>query len=299
MNSTYQNHYKFGYNGLIGNKRISISDVWNFNLGKPKYITSLFEAAQDAAEKLWNQTKNVKKTLCMSGGLDSEFAAMIFLSKKLPFTVAIANWQNTNQFDIAHSIKFCEKNLISYKIYNINLVDFFKSSEFKKYIEIVQVDNPYIFPHMFLMDQIPDYPILGNGEPDIFDENGYCYVSFKEQPAAWHKFCDEYLHKGCGGFWEYTPELMVSYIHEIAKTIKTNEFNSTQFSKFKSEWMYKKFSLKKRKKYSGFERFHKNNYDFMKKILQNMPQFTKQKSFFLQDSKKIDINTLSNFYSKE
>lgn len=299
MNSTYNNHYKFGYNNLFDNRRLLPSDIWNFKIGKPKKTKSFFESAQDAASLLWENTYNMEKVLCMSGGLDSELAAFVFISKKLPFTVAIANWQNTNNYDIINSIRFCKKHNINYKIYNINLLDFFSSQIFTDLSNNLQIDNPYILPHMFFMSQISGIPILGNGEPDIFGEENNIYVNFKEQPASWHRYCNKILKRGCGGFWEYTPELMVSYILEISNLIKTNYFKSNKFSDFKAAWMNKNFDLKLRKKYTGFEKFHKENTKFMNLVLDKTNNYSLNKSFNLQTSILVNVNDLSNYYSTE
>jgi hypothetical protein len=257
IESTFENHYKFGYNGQFFTDRTSVSDRWFFSLGNCTQPQEFLEEAVRAAKLLQSRNPDVALSLCMSGGVDSELCAHVFFKAGINFSCVIANWSNTNLYDINTAVEYCESNRISYEIRMFDLVKFYEGPAAAYYAKITQADNPYLLPYMWLMDQT-GFPILGNGEPDIYLNSLNSWVcSFKEQVATWHKFLIKSSKRGCGGFWEYTPDLMLSYLDAILSRPEIRQKAVTDFKKLKPRLFYDLAGLRIRPKYSGFEGFHK------------------------------------------
>lgn len=305
IETTHQNHYRFGYNGDYWNDRTNKNDQWFFDLGKCSQVLSLHDESKKTARFLWEKNKDIPKTLLMSGGVDSEFCATVFLDEGLHFDAIIGRWNDSNDYDIQHAVTFCEEHKIKFKICDLDLLSFFESNEAAYFSKITQVNNPYLLTHMWLMNQVEGFPILGNGDPDVYitDQNSIV-VSFKEQVATWHKFLIRHNKLGCGGFFEYTPELMLSYINEILTIDGIRNKTIKKFSDVKPKFIHKLLGLKMRKKYNGFERFHLENIDFVSNIRNKMEEglynkSSKDETFLLKNSIEVDIFFLQKYLQRD
>lgn len=304
IETTHQNHYRFGYNGEYWNDRTDKNDQWFFDLGKCSQVLPLYAESKRTARLLWEKNIDIPKILLMSGGVDSEFCATTFLDEGLKFDTVIGRWNNSNDYDIQRAVTFCEDHNIKFKIYDLDLFTFFESKEAEYYSKLTQVNNPYMLTHMWLMNRVEGFPILGNGDPDVYvnDQNSIV-VSFKEQVATWHKFLIRQNKLGCGGFFEYTPELMLAYINEILEIDAIRNKTVKKFSDIKPKFINNLLGLKIRKKYSGFERFHLANIDFVSNIRNKMEEglynkSSKDETFLLKNSIEVDIFFLQKYLQR-
>lgn len=77
-------------------------DEWNLNL-------SFEQAARDAANKI--ASLGLDLYIGLSGGLDSEYVAKIFLSENIPFKTVIIETPG-NELELSYAYHFCRKNNI-------------------------------------------------------------------------------------------------------------------------------------------------------------------------------------------
>jgi len=303
IESTFQNHYKFGYNGEYWNDRKSVYDQWFFSVGECKSYLEFNEELKNAARLLHLKCDGYNPTILFSGGIDSELCVKTFLDLNLPFNVAIGDWAGYNSYDINYAISFCEKHNLNYKIYHLNLLNFFESSFCEYLINITKTDNLYTLPQMWLMSQTK-FPVLGNGEPDLYlNENNMWVISFKEQVSMWHKFLFKTNQQGFGGFFEYTPQLMISYLNSIFLHQDIKERKIVSFKNFKPYFLSSMFNLELRPKFTGFENWHTKNEDFVYKFMDKigyLPKKTNESNrpTKLRNSIEIDLYMLKNMLHK-
>jgi len=287
-NLTHNNHFKFGYDGGFFNvPRIK----WNIEYGKiSRPIKSFGEECLLTAELIYNEHAKSKPIyLCLSGGIDSEIIALSFLEKKIPFVVAIMRFNDgLNEHDIKYSIDFCLTNNINYKIFDLNVEEFYLDDA-KYYADASIGSSATLLTHCWLIDEIlklGGYPILGSAECFLWKsikidyipgfspyKNEQWYMWEREVMATTYRFL---LHKnsdGCPGFFQFTPEIMLSFLKEdrIIDLI-SNKINGKLTSENAKFPIYKKyFDIQERPKYTGFELILKRYYPIMFESVKQYP----------------------------
>lgn len=280
---THNNHFKFGYDGIPFNFRESIKNQWWVSYGKCKTPPLTFHSECINTAKIIHQKSKGKSTLLFSGGVDSEVVLQSFILAKLPIKAAILRFKNElNIHDISYAIIACEKLGVPYYFFDLDILKFWESNLFK-YANPTYCSSPQLLSTMWLIDQINEFPVLGSGECLLVKDIPKDYVPGvseyghsewklyeKEKIASWYRHFMVRNRDGCPGFFQYTPELILSYILDpFVKKLTGNEITGklcTASSKLKIYQQH--FDLIDRPKFTGFEKIQ--NYDsYYRNILLN------------------------------
>ena len=270
-NLTHENHFQFGYNGEYFNQRKSPSDTWNVKYGRCKRKPDNFRAECVNAAKLIKESTTKDIYVLLSGGVDSEIVARSFIEADIPITCLIARFNDDmNEHDISYAFDFCDEYNVKYIIIDINIYDFWKKDLYK-YASMSKCISPQLILPMWLSDQVDGYTIIGAGECYMV-QNFYHEFELweKEKIASWYRHYMINDKEGCPGFFQYTPELMLSFISDdIINNIEDRvEGYSTYFEKnevYHHHWS----TLKKRLIFTGFEKFKNLDYNICRPYLEN------------------------------
>lgn len=205
--------------------------------------------------------------LCLSGGVDSEMMARVFLSCGVNFKVAILRFTNDlNINDIVYAENFCKFYNLKYEFVDLDIVDFNNSDKLVYYNEKYSCTSPQFAAYLWFLDQLKGYfpcmadiiPIIGSGKDsieritNIETQHGFgvYYVSEMKKPLDLldMKHVSELVYSlpneaklslvryfqmnktnGAPLFFKYTPELIYSMLTHPAMK---------EFIKSKKAWSY-------------------------------------------------------------
>ena len=115
--------------------------------------------------------KEGKYNLFLSGGIDSENIANIFLECKIPFTPIIVAYCHEdkilNDYDIQYAFNFCKKHSITPIVIDIPIIDFFNSGKAIKYAREYGCISPQFTPILEAFNEV-DGNIIYSGHQKIF-----------------------------------------------------------------------------------------------------------------------------------
>lgn len=286
---THLNHFKFGYDRSWFNQP---GNIWNIQYGKiSRPVKSFGEECLLTSELIYlEHAKNKPIYIGLSGGIDSEIIALSFLKNKIPFIAAIMKFNDKlNDHDIKYAINFCLKHNIKYKIFDLNILDFYKNHA-KSYANVSSCSSAILLTHMWLINEIiklDGYPIFGSAECFLWKniksdyipavskyENEQWYMWEREVMASTYRFL---LHKnisGCPGFFQFTPEIMLSFLKDdIILDLISNKINGKLSSISSKFYVYEKyFEIQPRIKYTGFENVLKRYYPIMFDSVKEYPK---------------------------
>jgi hypothetical protein len=281
---THKNHFQFGYNGQYFNDRASPNDIWNVKYGEIDDNSSgdaynFRSACIATASAIREDFRDKEIWLLFSGGIDSEVMIRAFKAAHIEFKVAIMRFENGyNQHDIDWAINCCHTLKITPTFFDLNVKEFLTSAEAYKFAEQTRCAFPEMLPHMWLMEKISKeeggIPVMGSGEPLLVKmvpgdyRSGYhqyfksdWYIHEKESIAGWYRFLAKNNMPGVAGFFQYTPEIMLSYMIDPVTRDLINDRNIGKLTSVSSkfELFSNHFPLDHREKYTGYEKI----YDFI------------------------------------
>ena len=228
---THKNHFQFGY-------RIHDNHYWMFphcadaehefavKYGVCKKPPFNFKGECYRAARLIHESSDEIANIMFSGGNESEIIVRSFFDQGLPFKVSILKFkQNLNLHDIAFAVVFCEQRGIEYDLVELDIKQFF-DGEVYAYAERTQCPSPMLPPTMWLADQIDGLPILGSGEPYVakvipddyipgespYEQSEWVFQE-KERIQSWYRHFFVQQRDAVPGFFQYTPELMYSFLN--------------------------------------------------------------------------------------
>jgi len=270
-NLTHKNHFKFGYNGKYFNLRESSNDIWNVEYGRCERAPGTFREECINTAKLIRESTDKSIFVLLSGGVDSEIVARSFFELSIPITCVIGRFNDgMNDHDIRYAFKFCERYRIPYIIIDVDIEKLWKEDLYN-YASVTRCISPQLILPMWLSDQVDGYTIIGAGECYMVQNSKHKFELWeKEKIASWYRHYLINNKEGCPGFFQYTPELMLSYINDdIIKDISNKiEGYSTYYEKLK---VYKKYwkDLESREVYTGFEKFKELDYNLYRPYLEH------------------------------
>lgn len=272
---TLNNHFKFGYNKMWFADRQATTDMWSVRYGQcTRPVKSFREECIQAAADIWERRDGLPIDVLFSGGSDSEIVLRSFLELGVPVNVHIMRFSNyVNAHDWCYAYVICQNLNITPIFHDLDLVDFWKSGKCLSYAEISRSVSPQLLPHMWLMDQVDGIPVMGSGESytartdvaelrdkqltaNMYPLNVKWALFEREKIAAWYRYAMKTNKKAIPGFFQYSPELLLSFLVDP----KMNELHankvfgklsnkSTKFDIYKTHWP----ELIDRNKWSGFE----------------------------------------------
>ena len=258
---SHRNHFRFGYNGIWFTERKKAEDRWNVAYGRCERPVADWRTECINTARLIREATSEDLWVLFSGGIDSEVVVQSFMFAGIPFKVAITCFDSDlNHQDVRYAVKFCETHQIPYRLLKLDIIDFFESGEALSYAAASKCVQPQLLHTMWAMDQVDGYPILGSGECFLQKsvspaEPDHWVMYEKERIAAWYRHLLLRGREGCAGFFQYTPEIMLSFLldHEVVRlcTGQVNDVSSTMPVKASIYRRY--FLLEPRRKYHGFE----------------------------------------------
>jgi hypothetical protein len=273
---THKNHFWFGYRredlSTIGYCDPKGTDTykWDISFGQCEYIPTSFRDECDRAARLISESTDEIPNIMFSGGMESEIVIRSFERQHLPFRVSILRFKkNLNIHDICFAVTYCESRSIPYDIIDLNIETFMEEQVYE-YAERTKSCSPQLPPTMWLADQIDGLPILGSGEPYVYKqvpedyisgespyESSDWFFSEKERIQAWYRHFIQQNRPAIPGFFQYTPELMYSFLsHSIIKLLVNDEYHGKLSAVTSKNNIYKSWydDLWNRTKHTGFEK---------------------------------------------
>lgn len=282
---TYNNHFKFGYlqkssdNKYVENfyaNRNSEADDWIVKYGQcEKNVSDFRTECIRAAQKIYDNRQGLKIDVLFSGGSDSEIVLRSFLELGVDFNVHIMRFDDyLNAHDWSYAYVICQNLNIKPIFHDLNLLKFWRTEEFRNFTWLSKCVSPQLVPHMWLMNRVDGLAIMGSGEcytarVDIvenrstnFDNTNYSkhvpWVLYeREKIASWYRFPMARNQPAVPGFFQYTPEIMYSFlVDETSLLLHSNQHIGKLSNKGSKFNIYKKYwpELVDRKKWSGFEK---------------------------------------------
>jgi hypothetical protein len=265
---SHKNHFKFGYDGRWFAVRQSAEASWCVTYGRCERPVRDWRAECIETARLIRAGTDLDLWVLFSGGIDSEVVLQSFMFAGIPVKAAITCFRNDlNRQDVRHAVKFCETHRISYRLLHLDIARFFESGEALEYADRTKAVQPQLLHTMWAMDQLDGYPILGSGECYLVKRSAQtegpmtpgspdAWEMFeKERIAAWYRHLIARKRPGCGGFFQYTPEIMLAYLLDptVADLCNNRLAGETDTMRLKPSVYRKHFLLEPRKKYHGFE----------------------------------------------
>lgn len=237
---TFENHFKWGYNGKHFNERATDRDTYMVEFGQCKRKPMTFkEECYDVAQKIFEYSKFVGRPidLMFSGGSESEMMVRSFVEQEIPCHIHIMVFGNhLNIHDISHAVTFCEQRNLPYVLHDLDLENFIRMSA-PLYAGTSKCITPRMLPHMWLMERLFEgIPVMGMGECYVAHGNIKEYYEFRngmvvrnekddydvapwylyerEKINSWYRFAKEKNLFAIPGFFQYTPEIMLSFLEE-------------------------------------------------------------------------------------
>lgn len=266
------NHFEFGYNDNPFTYRKNVNDRWFARYGRAAQKPLHFgrECLRTAA-LIGKKKTNLPIHVMFSGGIDSEVVLRSFVGAGIPVEAAILKFKNDlNIHDIAWAIVACEEFGVPYRLYELDILKFWDGPAID-FADATYCVSPQLLSTMWLAEQVQGYPILGSGEcllvrrdaplegeptPENYGEEAWELFE-KEKIASWYRYFMVRGRDACPGFFQYTPEIMLSYLCEpmVWDLCRNNLYGkyTTYFLKYP---IYQKHfkTLRKRPKFTGFEK---------------------------------------------
>jgi hypothetical protein len=277
---TENNHFKFGYDNQWFIDRPNVNNKWSVQYGQCKRpVQNWREECKLAASKIYDQRKGLPIDILFSGGKDSEITLRSFLEIKVPVNVHFVDYDFYNMYDKRWATKICEFFNIKLNIHNLDIRKFWRSDECMQIANSSKSVSPQLISQQWLMSQVDGIPVLGSGEcytarSDIAIQkkiekghrnlNNVNWVLVeREKIATWYRYLISNNRPGIPGFFQYTPELMLSFLEDpICQDLHSNiTKGKLSNSSSKSSICLKHWpEVKKRYKKTGFENLRDEDY---------------------------------------
>ena len=254
---SFRNHMHYSWSGR--DERTSSEDQFELRysacLREPK---SFREECIEAVRLIAQDAGGEPIVVMMSGGVDSEVVCRAFREAGIPIRARLFRYKKAILEDVRLAREFCESQSIPLEIVDFD-EDRFLSDDLPKYAEVYRIHEPFAAFDIHRMETTNGYPVFGAGDLVLEQADGqitsYELGSFSI-PRVYQRRSSR---KGCYQFFQYTPELMLSFLREpilrkwieIAPRVGLANSRYWKMCLYKSIWPDMVF----RKKYTGYERF--------------------------------------------
>lgn len=184
---------------VTGYREIFVEENQHFEpVGRPNKFISLLPGLNDvsdfkeacllAAKMTENLAKGKQIFICMSGGLDSEFAAMCFKEANVPFKAFTFDYKGKNKLDTDYAVKWCKDNNVEMIVETLDL-EKFAEKEIYDYANFSGVTSPHILTFQKMLSVINEkykaFPVLG-GELRLLYKEGNFMFAFQWDKGEMH-----------------------------------------------------------------------------------------------------------------
>jgi len=250
------NWFRYGYNNDYTKvKRTSASDKFfvDFENYSSDYVLPAREAFRFNNLKIQKNSCGSEIFVMLSGGYDSQVIAKTMAEDGVKFTAITFDFgNNMNQPDMIMAKKLCDEYNIPHRVISFDLVDFYKSGEFKEYAEITHCNYQYNLAYMRGLRDINGIVISGHGDQAIEFNDDIKVWQFEEQifsliTYSKHKKLDNFIR-----YHAYTKEIWYSVYDQCWKnlTMPGKEEHYAVKNKF-----FTSLGLVERPKITGFESY--------------------------------------------
>jgi hypothetical protein len=255
---SHENHFKFGYNHRAFCFRENANDQWWVHYGRCQRDPLNFRDECLATARLIASKSPKPPVIFFSGGIDSEVVLQSFVEAKLPFRLVTIRFNNgLNNHELEYVKGTCEKLKVATEFIDLDVPNFWRQ-RLLEFADPVRSVSPQLLVMMWAMDQFENYPILGSGECVLRKEESSQIWSLheKEKIAAWYRHLLLRKKNGCPGFFQFTPELILSYLQDkmIVDLIENDKNLLISNYSIKLQFYQQHFELIPREKYTGFEK---------------------------------------------
>lgn len=134
----------------------------------------------DLLDLIKEQLSHIKKAhICLSGGVDSQFALRVLQEMNVPITAHtyLTTWKGSpiNTDDVITAQMLTDKENIELKITEIELYDFFKSNKHMEYGKKYKIASPQVAVHLYYLDtafkDINGTVVLGGDVPMMIKDS--------------------------------------------------------------------------------------------------------------------------------
>jgi hypothetical protein len=187
-----------------------------------------FDAAADLnAQRIAARSNNI--WLALSGGMDSEFVANVFLRNSIPFTPII--FSDTIYPDESHNaIHWCKLNgikpfMISDTFDNTRFSE--KLTQICRSLNLISVNGALQIYFSHIVNKEGGQLVTGLGDPFDVDHPVYPDVmTTKIEIPEWDFYIDELTTGNVGAFYSYSPELMHAMVRDMDYSLSLQEAKS-------------------------------------------------------------------------
>ncbi len=274
---TRNNHLVVGYDQMPFSLRQNGSQNWFAKMGHCERPTLDWKSECIQAAKEIRASTELPIVVCLSGGIDSEVVAESFRQANIKFEAAILRFKKDyNIHDISWAIIYCEKYHISYRIYEMELEDFF-NGEALEISRIGQVPIPFLCVQIKLIQLIQQnggFPIAGTGEFSIKFDNKYWNFTESERMASFERYFYQVQGPGVFRFFRWNPEIVLSYLQSpVVKQILSRAGLHPQYNltTMKLKTYLPHWALIERKKYFGGEKIPTLHAEILQKLSSQFP----------------------------
>ncbi len=261
---TKANHFRFGFENQLFSIRKNEQDRFFASYGKCFRPTNGFKAECILAAQEIHRLNSKPLFLCFSGGADSEIMCETFRQAKIPFNVVIARFNgNLNNHDYQWAVKYCERNAIEPIFYDLDVFKFFETQEYREMLKYTGCGYPMLTTQMkliqFVSKELSGIPVLGSSECWIKKIEQAWYMIEEEPIQSLHRFLKFNRMAGIPGFFQWSPELMLSYLQDplLVKMVNGEMPGVESSYDIKTDIYRNYFPIEDRKKYTGYEQFEK------------------------------------------
>lgn len=231
----------------------------------------------DWSEELDNTAKNIRKLttkplfLSLSGGIDSEVMARVFLRNNIEFTaIILRHTEKTNLHDVTYADKFCKDHGIRSLIIDFDVKNFmnvkipeYMNSGYNTSWRMFRFQQIYLFE---LAERLNGTIVLGGGEQQYFCQDNKLVMEYKSD----FYMCLEWLERNnklhFPYFFKQNPEVFAAYMKvgliDFLLTDPLYFVNVHPNTSFEKITVYHRYfpEMERRKKYDGFENVKKQEW---------------------------------------
>lgn len=273
------NHFKFGYddnNDYVFRERVD--QQYTVEFGRcSRAPKSFLEECINVACLIKQEANNNEILLSLSGGIDSEFIAYVFLKAKIPFTAIINQYKNElNEHDIYYAKKFCIQHEIKYRIFEMDVIKFLENDLLDWTLPLKSGTHQFA-PLCYFWDNMDGFLVDGNADLNISREPGTknFFLNNRETCETVHRYFVWRNREGTNCFYLYNPEIMLSFLleDEIMKLFLFGHNSRVSTIKGPKEMLFRRLfpMMEKREIYSGFEKIKHLDNGYRKKLLELTP----------------------------
>lgn len=194
-----------------------------FNQRAKKLYTDFNQAADVAANLLYQQWNNRPLYLAMSGGIDSEFVADTLYRNSIPFTPVILKIQHHNDAESWFAEHWCYRHSIKPMVLEYNMTMLLDAVA-KFFPKLVKIKQDTQAPMMIIYDWVEQHNgncIYGAGDINLKDQKFYCSsLDF----ISTILFPDRHPTS----FFMYTAELALCYVSKFDISLD-EQYNKLNF----------------------------------------------------------------------